>query len=194
MCLRRSPVSGAEFRVAKRFLVNGSRLWAGVAQLVEHLICNQRVGGSNPFASSTEGRLDSGWNGYRFWVWRWEFHRRISSSAAIPLRCMLRQAGCGPGGAVCAEAASVPVWVGFWAAGFEFARQPFGPIFWFVGWLEEEFWRAVSVRRNGWAQVAERLMAADCKSATHSSYGGSNPPLCTIRQWSGSRCQGSVVP
>ena len=28
-----------------------SRL-AGVAQLVEHLICNQRVGGSNPFASS----------------------------------------------------------------------------------------------------------------------------------------------
>ena len=32
-----------------------------------------------------------------------------------------------------------------------------------------------------WAQVAERLMAADCKSATHSSYGGSNPPLCTIK-------------
>ena len=27
---------------------------AGVAQLVEHLICNQRVGGSNPFASSTD--------------------------------------------------------------------------------------------------------------------------------------------
>ena len=24
-------------------------------------------------------------------------------------------------------------------------------------------------------------MAADCKSATHSSYGGSNPPLCTIK-------------
>ena len=34
---------------------------------------------------------------------------------------------------------------------------------------------------DGWAQVAERLMAADCKSATHSSYGGSNPPLCTIK-------------
>ena len=31
----------------------GNRPWAGVAQLVEHLICNQRVGGSNPFASST---------------------------------------------------------------------------------------------------------------------------------------------
>ncbi len=29
-----------------------SRQQAGVAQLVEHLICNQRVGGSNPFASS----------------------------------------------------------------------------------------------------------------------------------------------
>src|SRR6185295_6628495 len=26
---------------------------AGVAQLVEHLICNQRVGGSSPFAGST---------------------------------------------------------------------------------------------------------------------------------------------
>src|SRR6185312_6303403 len=26
--------------------------FAGVAQLVEHLICNQRVGGSSPFASS----------------------------------------------------------------------------------------------------------------------------------------------
>ena len=28
---------------------------AGVAQLVEHLICNQRVGGSIPSASSTAG-------------------------------------------------------------------------------------------------------------------------------------------
>lgn len=27
---------------------------AGIAQLVEHLICNQRVGGSNPFASSSQ--------------------------------------------------------------------------------------------------------------------------------------------
>ena len=27
---------------------------AGVAQLVEHLICNQRVGGSSPFAGSTD--------------------------------------------------------------------------------------------------------------------------------------------
>ncbi|MBF8305439.1 MAG: hypothetical protein HW398_627 [Acidobacteria bacterium] len=29
---------------------------AGVAQLAEHLICNQRVRGSNPFASSKEIR------------------------------------------------------------------------------------------------------------------------------------------
>ena len=33
---------------------------AGVAQLVEHLICNQRVGGSNPFASSTERKAQTG--------------------------------------------------------------------------------------------------------------------------------------
>src|SRR5436305_6637084 len=31
---------------------------AGVAQSVEHLICNQRVGGSNPFASSRERQRD----------------------------------------------------------------------------------------------------------------------------------------
>jgi hypothetical protein len=30
----------------------GGKDFAGVAQLVEHLICNQRVRGSNPFASS----------------------------------------------------------------------------------------------------------------------------------------------
>ena len=32
---------------------------AGVAQLVEHLICNQRVGGSSPFASSRFGVLST---------------------------------------------------------------------------------------------------------------------------------------
>src|SRR3984893_2854045 len=31
-------------------------VWAGVAQLVEHLICNQRVGGSSPFASSSSSQ------------------------------------------------------------------------------------------------------------------------------------------
>src|SRR3984885_5543729 len=37
---------------------------AGVAQLVEHLICNQRVGGSSPFASSSfsqQERKDLSW-------------------------------------------------------------------------------------------------------------------------------------
>ena len=37
------------------------------------------------------------------------------------------------------------------------------------------------------AQVAERLMAADCKSAAPWSYGGSNPPLCTIELEDGFR-------
>ena len=32
---------------------------AGVAQLVEHLICNQRVRGSNPFASSSIKKLQT---------------------------------------------------------------------------------------------------------------------------------------
>jgi hypothetical protein len=44
--------------------------WAGVAQLVEHLICNQRVGGSNPFASSIKGERP-GRNGSKFLDWRW---------------------------------------------------------------------------------------------------------------------------
>ena len=30
---------------------------AGVAQLVEQLICNQRVGGSSPFAGSKNGEI-----------------------------------------------------------------------------------------------------------------------------------------
>ena len=47
--------SGAGFRGGReRFLrQEAGAQRAGVAQLVEHLICNQRVGGSNPFASST---------------------------------------------------------------------------------------------------------------------------------------------
>ena len=38
---------------APRLLFSTGLSTAGVAQLVEHLICNQRVGGSNPSASST---------------------------------------------------------------------------------------------------------------------------------------------
>src|SRR2546423_15565094 len=62
------------------------------------------------------------------------------------------------------------------------------------GFLENipyiEFPQARKIRRGtlfaraehlpvGDAQVAEWLMAADCKSAALWSYGGSNPPLCT---------------
>jgi hypothetical protein len=44
----RLGLQGAVFR----FKMERRAVWAGVAQLVEHLICNQRVGGSNPFVSS----------------------------------------------------------------------------------------------------------------------------------------------
>ena len=59
MCPRGSSglISGVRIGLQGCFRVDR----AGVAQLVEHLICNQRVGGSNPFASSTEkqaGRRD----------------------------------------------------------------------------------------------------------------------------------------
>jgi hypothetical protein len=37
---------------------------AGVAQLVEHLICNQRVGGSSPFASSSSSQQEM-----KDWIW-----------------------------------------------------------------------------------------------------------------------------
>ena len=47
---------------------------AGVAQLVEHLICNQGVRGSNPFASSREHKFARA-EGARVW-------RKISRSAA----------------------------------------------------------------------------------------------------------------
>ena len=49
---------------------------AGVAQLVEHLICNQRVGGSNPFASSTQTKTEAEWKQRQasFWtgVLKWD--------------------------------------------------------------------------------------------------------------------------
>ena len=54
--------------------------WAGVAQLVEHLICNQRVGGSNPFASSIKGERP-GRSGSKFFRLALDFGRW-----ACPLR------------------------------------------------------------------------------------------------------------
>ena len=40
------------------FVPRGRRVFAGVAQLVEHLTCNQEVAGSSPTASSHRG-IDS---------------------------------------------------------------------------------------------------------------------------------------
>jgi hypothetical protein len=37
--------------ILKIVMLNSKFMYAGVAQLVEQLICNQRVGGSNPLAS-----------------------------------------------------------------------------------------------------------------------------------------------
>ena len=113
---------------------------AGVAQLVEHLICNQTVGGSSPFASS---RVSFRWLG-------------------IPPQ--------------------------------SFHTDGIFPLGWLRGKASAEWGRVVYLRlrddflfRSGafrpvcdCAQVAEWLMAADCKSAAPWSYGGSNPPLCTM--------------
>jgi hypothetical protein len=113
---------------------------AGVAQLVEHLICNQTVGGSSPFASS-----------------------RVSFSPVIPPQ--------------------------------SFHTDGKFPLSWLRGKASAEWGRVDDLRLRGdvfgqigslfvsvcdCAQVAERLMAADCKSAAPWSYGGSNPPLCTM--------------
>src|ERR1700722_8887184 len=98
---------------------------AGVAQLVEHLICNQTVGGSSPFASSR--------------VWPGVSRRNHSKLTSWFLSAFARENVCGMG----------LVWT-------------------------------VAPRFLSCAQVAERLMAADCKSAAPWSYGGSNPPLCTM--------------
>ena len=47
-------------------------------------------------------------------------------------------------------------------------------------WVVSGFFDQTTGGSAGCAQVAERLMAADCKSAAPWSYGGSNPPLCTM--------------
>src|SRR5258705_38751 len=48
----------ALLRVTWLSLQRANAVWAGVAQLVEHLICNQRVGGSSPFASSSSSQQE----------------------------------------------------------------------------------------------------------------------------------------
>jgi hypothetical protein len=48
---------------------------AGVAQLVEHLICNQRVGGSTPSASSMFLKIVSGKVMIGGWYCGWYFFK-----------------------------------------------------------------------------------------------------------------------
>src|ERR1700722_11900045 len=98
---------------------------AGVAQLVEHLICNQTVGGSSPFARSR--------------VLARSIPPQSFQTDLFPLSLSARENVCG------------------------------------MGWCGRSLRGCLSC-----AQVAERLMAADCKSAAPWSYGGSNPPLCTM--------------
>ena len=118
-------------------LSSSGRSWAGVAQSVEHLICNQRVGGSNPFASSTPRYVP--------------LRRQSSKDKRIWLYCSL-------------------------ASG---ARDPHHSFQIRVFRMKSG---SCAARRSGQAedaQVAEWLMAADCKSAALRSYEGSNPSLCT---------------
>ena len=165
--------AGEVFRVV-RFLLFSRGCRAGVAQLVEHLICNQRVGGSNPFASSnlrnrSGGRISSG----RKWSGEPSGSRPGLSSAVTPPRCILHQVRMAPDGVWCLKsvwgsndgsAQAEPALALTLVEAEVFEMDVPGGVVWMPGC---------------WAQVAERLMAADCKSATHSSYGGSNPPLCT---------------
>ena len=157
--ISRLPGRFPEWSGAVSAEVRGRR--AGVAQLVEHLICNQRVGGSNPFASSTSRPETRVWNGTKVLTGA----GKVISGAGPVLRgdptevhapkaggFPGRRAGMRPVECWCAEEGRWGSWK--WAP-----EQDFG---WDV-----------------WAQVAERLMAADCKSAAPWSYGGSNPPLCT---------------
>jgi hypothetical protein len=112
---------------------------AGVAQLVEHLICNQRVGGSNPFASSRStgksgpGRQQVLGRRRTFWGRRACPPRRSHRGACSDKPDVVREG--------------------------QYALKRL-----FLG----GFGQGSGGRRSVWlgdAQVAEWLMAADCKSA-----------------------------
>src|SRR6185437_2857218 len=66
----------------------GFRNQAGVAQLVELLICNQAVGGSNPFASSSL-RRDSGREAVQRRVWLYCLSGFLLSSVRQPIASVL---------------------------------------------------------------------------------------------------------
>jgi hypothetical protein len=129
---------------------SGDGFWAGVAQLVEHLICNQRVGGSNPFASSTQSEAG---------IWktkRQKIYRRLNFLGAgpvlavLPLQVQAAQRPDASGGCGVRES-------GWGAAEFAGLAE--------LGTGAQAAEDAECAGRTIWAQVAERLMAADCKSA-----------------------------
>ena len=139
----RAGLTGGSFKLSS----GTQAVWAGVAQLVEHLICNQRVGGSNPFVSSifassiSVSRRSSLQAFHRAVVWFRGIERRIwlycLPSWHSDLRSLLQGR----------LTRSILSW-----------NQGAG----LRGWAEG----CTKGRRQQSAQVAERLMAADCKSAT----------------------------
>ena len=110
----------------------GLKAWAGVAQLVEHLICNQRVGGSNPFVSSTRQFQSS------------ELSKRWTDLVVLPA-----------GSGAQTSHHSFKAFPGD-------RKDRSAPEFGALSWLGAALFRRFAAD----AQVAEWLMAADCKSAT----------------------------
>ena len=137
----RHPAAYGKVSAALLMLAARCAVWAGVAQLVEHLICNQRVGGSNPFVSSIlKSEPPSGL----------QLHavcRRILV-VLVPFVCStaaLQHTRRGLGVPHSPQRSRM-----FYGAG--------GGWYWCLG--------DGGVGQARCAQVAERLMAADCKSAT----------------------------
>ena len=117
----------ALLRVMWLSLQRAIAVWAGVAQLVEHLICNQRVGGSSPSASSSSSQ-----RGNERWIW-------LYCSTVLALQT----SGHSFKGGVPAR----------FASGIDDGLDG-------LRWVLR-----VETCQAGCAQVAEWLMAADCKSA-----------------------------
>src|SRR6185437_2627275 len=125
----------------------GFRNQAGVAQLVELLICNQAVGGSNPFASSSL-RRDSGREAVQRRVWLYCLSGFLLSNVRQPIASVLTRQS-------------------LWRQRVRRAKGS-----------PEDF------RQAGGAQVAEWLMAADCKSAAQRATEVRILP-CAPSSWSG---------
>ncbi len=127
--------------------VRGAAGRAGVAQLVEHLICNQRVGGSNPFASSTNETVRRFRGGPR------KAHRNGKEDFTGGRR--LRAGPVFRGVPTSGAGSEMPE-----ASGRRALRRSG------INCDEWVMFPASGIKSlGGCAQVAEWLMAADCKSA-----------------------------